>query len=338
MPSRHAANLVPHISGTHLHSVYLEGLMNINQIVVAGAGTMGYSMAQIFARYGYQTTVYDIAQEPLDAVREHIAQLSDNLVANDSLTSEERAQLLARISYTTNTDCFASCDMVVESIVENLEVKRGFYRQISPIVRPDAIVATNTSGLSINKNAEAVANPERFIGMHWFNPSNIIPLIEIIRGDATTDATAQTAREVALSCHKKPVTVNKDVPGFAANRIQFAVLREALHMVEEGIIDKQGVDDVMRYGLGLRYACLGPLAIADFGGLDTFYHIASYLNRDLCSDAEPSQLLKELYESGSYGVKSGKGFYSYEGDQALEATQQRDAAYLSVARALGLID
>lgn len=109
-------------------------------------------------------------------------------------------------------------------------------------------------------------------------------------------------------------------------------------MVEEGIIDKQGVDDVMRYGLGLRYACLGPLAIADFGGLDTFYHIASYLNRDLCSDAEPSQLLKELYESCSYGVKSGKGFYSYEGDQALEATRQRDAAYLSVAHALGLID
>lgn len=136
MPSRHAANLVPHISGTHLHSVYLEGLMNINQIVVAGAGTMGYSMAQIFARYGYQTTVYDIAQEPLDAAREHIAQLSDNLVANDSLTSEERAQLLARISYTTNTDCFASCDMVVESIVENLEVKQGFYRQIHPLCAP----------------------------------------------------------------------------------------------------------------------------------------------------------------------------------------------------------
>lgn len=309
---------------------------NVQRVVIAGAGTMGYSMAQIFARYGYDVTVYDLAEAALDNARLRIAQGTDNLVADAEITREEGDALLARLEYTCDKACFADCDLMVESIVEKLEIKQSFYREVSELARPDAILASNTSGLSINALAEAVAGPERFIGMHWFNPSNIIPLIEIVRADATSDECAAAVRDVASRIGKKPVVVARDVPGFVANRLQFAVLREALHLVEEGVVDEQGVDDVMRYGLGVRYACLGPLAVADFGGLDTFHHIASYLNADLCNAAEPSDLLTERYESGAFGVKAGRGFYDYSDGRDVTATQERDEAYLAVVRALGL--
>ena len=306
----------------------------IERVVIAGAGTMGYSMAQIFARYGYSVAIYDLSGQALANARERIAEGTENLVTDNKLTVQQGQELQNLLSYTTDKACFETCDLVVESIVENLDIKRSFYAEISKRVSPQCILATNTSGLSINVLSEAVDLPERFIGMHWFNPSNIVPLIEIVRGDKTDDVTAETVRVIALALHKKPVIVHKDVPGFAANRLQFAVLREALHLVETGVVDTRGIDDIMRYGLGLRYACLGPLEIADFGGLDTFHHIASYLNADLCNDAEPSRLLTELYSNGNYGVKTGRGFYDYAGNRALEATQQRDAAYLAVADAL----
>lgn len=309
---------------------------NVQRIVVAGAGTMGYSMAQIFARYGYDVTVYDLAEAALENARLRIAQGTDNLVEDGEITREEGDALLARIDYTCDKACFSSCDLMVESIVERLDIKQAFYREVSELARPDAILASNTSGLSINELASAVSGPERFIGMHWFNPSNIIPLIEIVRADATCDDCAETVRQVALRVGKKPVVVARDVPGFVANRLQFAVLREALHLVEEGVVDEQGLDDVMRYGLGVRYACLGPLAIADFGGLDTFHHIASYLNADLCNDAEASPLLTRKFEAGELGVKAGAGFYDYSDGRDVTATKGRDEAYLAVVRALGL--
>ncbi len=242
--------------------------------------------------------------------------------------------LLGRIVYTVDKSCFAGCDIVIECIVEDLEVKRSFFSEISRIARPDAILATNTSGLSINAIAKSVFDPKRFIGMHWFNPSNLVPLIEIIKGDETREEVARKVRELSLAVNKKPVVVQKDVPGFAANRIQFAVLREALSLVEEGVVSKEGIDDVMKYGLGFRYACCGPLEVADFGGLDTFYHIAEYLVPDLCDSKEVPASLRRCYEEGYYGVKSGRGFYDYSDGRDVEATRARDEKYLAVAEAL----
>ncbi|MCD7840685.1 MAG: 3-hydroxyacyl-CoA dehydrogenase family protein [Erysipelotrichaceae bacterium] len=306
----------------------------IQNIVIAGAGTMGYSMAQIFARYDYHVTIYDLSDKALDNAQLRIHENIHTLLNQEEITEKQAQQIFQQILYTTSKTCFHDCDLVIESIVENLEVKQNFYEEISNIVRDNCILATNTSGLSINALASKVNLPERFIGMHWFNPSHLILLIEIIKGDKTTDDVAQVIYDLSLNINKKPVIVNKDVPGFAANRIQFAVLREALDLVEKGVVSKEGMDDLMKYGLGFRYACLGPLEVADFGGLDTFYHISEYLMKDLCNSQKPPKLLEECFEKGNFGVKTQHGFYSYENGKDVEATELRDEKLLKIFNAL----
>jgi len=306
----------------------------IQNIVIAGAGTMGYSMAQIFARYNYSVTLYDLNDQALDNARTRIAENTATLVSQNELTKEQGEAIENSFTYTTSTDCFKDCDLVVECIVERLDVKKDFYKLISPLTRDDTIIASNTSGLSINAMAECVTKPERFLGMHWFNPSHLILLIEIIKGDATRDDVAQEIYDLAIKIGKKPVMVNQDVPGFAANRIQLAVLREALSLVEKGVVSKEGIDDLMKYGLGFRYACLGPLETVDFGGIDTFYHVASYLMQDLDDRKTIPAELAEHFNNGELGVKTGKGFYDYSDGKDVEKTKERDEKLLKVFNAL----
>ena len=290
----------------------------IRKIVVAGAGTMGYSMADRFAAFGYDVTLWNHRAETLERAK--------------GLISEESRD---KIAYTISDDCFGDFDVLVENITENLELKLGFYKKVSALAPADAIICTNTSGLSINKLAEAVAGPERFLGMHWFNPPTLIPLIEIIRNDKTSDEAAQAIRDLAVSVDKKPAVVKKDVPGFAANRIQLAVMREALALVDDGVMEPEDVDAVMKYGLGFRWAVLGPLETADFGGIDTFEHIARYLTPDLADGHEVPHLLAKHYEKGELGVKTGRGFYDYTGDAAKEKTAERDRKLRAILEALG---
>ena len=308
--------------------------MNIQSIVVAGAGTMGSSMAQIFAKYHDHVVIYNHREVTLQKAQRRIEKNVQTLVQAGELTPAEAKHLLGSLSYTTEWDCFSSCDLVVENLAEDLPIKQAFYEKISSLVREDTIIATNTSGLSINTLAKSVQGANRFIGMHWFNPPHLIPLIEIIKGDQTDDAVAQEIYQLSVTINKKPVIVNRDVAGFAANRLQFAVLREALDLVQKGVISKEGVDEVMKYGLGFRYACLGPLEVSDFGGLDTFYHISSYLMKDLCDSKEVPELMKQHYEAGEYGVKTGAGFYDYSGDRAQQATKERDEKFLKLYHAL----
>lgn len=285
--------------------------MDINKILIAGAGTMGYTIAEIFADHNYDVTLYDISDDALANARKHIA-------------TDYSDELASKISYTSEYNSFESTDLIIECIIENESIKKDFYAEISPLTQPSTIIASNTSGISINRLAEAVTNPERFIGMHWFNPSNLVLLIEIIKGDQTEDTIAQTIKELCLKIGKRPVIVNKDVPGFVANRIQFTILREVLDLIEKNVIDPEGVDDIMKYGLGFRYACAGPLEIADFGGLDTFYHISEYLMKDLCASPDIPKKLADLYNNDNLGVKSGKGFYDYSGDKAEKAISKRN--------------
>jgi 3-hydroxyacyl-CoA dehydrogenase len=294
-----------------------EGKVNIQKIAIAGAGTMGYSMAEIFAARGYEVTLYNHRASTLEKAKTKIAPETVN-----------------RIAYTTAMGEFAGKDLIVECIAENMDLKLAFYKELSEIVDDETIIATNTSGLSINKVASAVKKPDRFLGMHWFNPPTLIPLIEIIRNDQTRGDVAQAIYDLSVAIGKKPAIVNKDVPGFAANRIQLAVLREVCSMVEDGVISKEGADAVMKYGLGFRWACLGPLETVDFGGIDTFFHISEYLIPDLEDSHDVPKILADAYQAGNYGVKTGKGFYDYSGDKAKEVTKSRDEKLQKIYDAL----
>lgn len=306
----------------------------IQKVVMAGAGTMGTSMAQIFAAHGYNTVLYNHREATLEKARRMIELNQEALVLSGELSQAESDAVKARIQLTSDESCFQDCDVVVESIVENMEAKHQLWQKISALAREDAILTTNTSGLSITEIAKAVQRPERFCGMHWFNPPHLVPLVEVIKGEETEDQTARVVAELAERIGKKAVTVKKDAKGFIGNRLQTAVLREALHIVQSGIADAEDVDKAVKYGIGFRYACLGPLETADFGGLDIFYHVAEYLVPDLYSSQEVPALLREKFEKGELGVKTGKGFYDYSGDKGERAIRERDEKFIRLYHAL----
>ena len=281
--------------------------MNIRKIGIAGSGTMGSSMAKIFTQYGFDVVLYNHRQPSLDLAKERIG----------SPSAEQ-------ICFTTDISRLSDRELVVENVPEVMETKKDFYRTLCGIVSEDTIIATNTSGLSINRLSEAVARPDRFLGMHWVNPPHLIPLVEIIKNDRTRDDVAETVRETALAIGKKPVIVKKDVPGFLLNRIQLAVAREALSLVDQGVTSGEDIDSVLKYGLGVRWACMGPLETMDFGGLDIFYHIAEYLVPDLCDSHEIPAELKKHYENGEYGVKTGSGFFRYPAEEVGARLKARD--------------
>ena len=306
---------------------------DVKRIVIAGAGTMGSSMGETFAKYGYDVTLYDIFPSALEKAGNLIRLNQEPEVAEHVVTPEESAALLERIRYSEDKACFEGADLVVEAILEKLDVKHAFWAEISALVPEDAILASNTSGLSITAIAEVVKRPERFGGMHWINPPHLIPLIEVIQGKKTDDETAAAIRDMALAVEKKPVIV-QDAPGFALNRIQLAVLRECLHIVEQGIATPEAVDDVMKYGLGMRYACLGPFEVCDLGGLDIFYNIASYLFEDLADEKAPFGMLADRFEKGQYGVKTAAGFYDYAGGKDAEKIKYRDRMFTKISKCL----
>lgn len=304
-------------------------------VVMAGAGTMGASLAQVYAKAGYKTVVYDIADNCLERGRHLIDINEKTLVDEDIITAEESEKIMSLITFTTDKSCFSDCGLVVESIVENMDIKKNFWKEVSALVKDDTLLATNTSGLHITEIAEAVKNPERFVGQHWLNPPHLLPLCEIVVGEKTSEDTVKKMRQLVKELGKSPVVV-KDINGFLINRIQFAVLREALYLVETGAATVEDIDTVMKAGMGLRYAALGPFGVADFGGLDTFDHINSYLNESLCDSKEGSPLLRKMVEEGKLGVKSGEGFYDYSGDKADKAVAQRDKLYIELAKTLYL--
>ena len=303
------------------------------RIIIAGAGVMGASMAQIYAQYGYTVKVYDVFPEGLKKGKELIAINQETAVTEGKLTADQSKDLLARISFTDDIECFRDGDYVVECIFERMDIKHDFWAKASAVAPKEAILTSNTSGLSLTEMAKAVVAPERFCGMHWVNPPHIVPLVEVIQAEKTSDATAEAVYQNAVAVGKKPIRV-KDAPGFVLNRLQFAILREAMYIVESGIASIEDVDNSFKYGLGLRYAAIGPFETADLGGLDTFYNIASYLFADLCDRKDVTKMLADLFNENSYGVKSCKGFYDYSNGKDKEAIQRRDRLFLKLKECL----
>ena len=308
--------------------------MNIQKIGSAGAGLMGASMSQIFAKFGYDVTVYDAFPAALEKGKALVEVNQKTQVESGEATTADAARILAALKFTDNMNALADCDIIIESIIENLEIKQDFWAKLSRTVRPDCILTTNTSGISINAIAKDIVGKHRFLGMHWMNPAHLIPCIEIIRGDETDDASTDAVIALAHAVGKKTTVCKKDVPGFILNRLQLAILRESIALVEQGIANVEDVDACMKYGLGFRYAAFGPFEVVDFGGIDTFHHIASYLNKELCRETDVQKLLDDHYAAGEFGVKSGKGFYDYANGKDKEALQNRDEKFVKIYKAL----
>ena len=307
--------------------------MNTNKVVMAGAGTMGASLAQVYAQAGWDTVLYNRSDSGLKRAK-NLIEVNQAVFVKEGILEESHSKaLVSRIKMTTGKEDFRDAALVVESIVENLDAKRAFWEEISEIAPVEALFATNTSGLKITEIAKVCKYPERFMGQHWLNPPHLLPLCEIIAGEKTSQENVQKMRKLVEGLGKRPVVV-ADINGCIINRIQFAVLREALHIVDIGAATIEDVDTVLKAGMGLRYAALGPFGVADFGGLDTFDHINTYLNAELDDSKVGNKRLHEMVEVGKLGVKSGQGFYDYSGDKADEAIRERDRMYIELAKVL----
>ena len=279
-------------------------------VTVIGAGTMGNGIAHVFAQSGHAVTLVDLDQTRLDAALGTIDKNLGRQVAKEKITADDQAATLGRIA--TQTDLargVAQADLVVEAATEDATLKAKIFEQIDDHAPASAILASNTSSISITQIAGATARPEQVIGMHFFNPVPVMTLVEVVRGLATSDATYETVRELSEGLGKVPVEVN-DAAGFVSNRVLMPMINEAIFCVHEGVATPEAVDTVMTLGMAHP---MGPLTLADFIGLDVCLAIMEVLHRELGEDKyRPCPLLRKMVAAGRLGRKSGQGFYTYD--------------------------
>lgn len=282
--------------------------MNLSKIGVIGAGLMGNGIAQVSAAAGLQVIMVDVADAAVDRGLAAIGTSLERLVKKEKIKAQESAEIRARVRGTTQYSELAGVDLVIEAATENLDVKRRIMKQASDIMSPGAILASNTSSISITALAAATSRPDRFIGMHFFNPVPLMALVELIRGLLTNDETHARAAEFIRAIGKTAINV-KNSPGFAVNRVLCPMINEAIFALQDGVATAADIDEGMKLGCAHP---IGPLALADLIGLDTMLSVMEVFQRDYGdSKYRPAPLLREMVAAGLLGRKSGRGFYQY---------------------------
>ncbi len=285
---------------------------NIKKIGVIGAGQMGSGIAHVCALAGYDVVLTDLTSEQVEAALKRIGANMDRQVAHDRIGAADKSAALKRISGGVGMEPFKDCDVVIESATENEELKREIFKSLCPVLKPEAIVCTNTSSISITRLASVTDRPERFMGMHFMNPVPVMQLVELIRGIATEEDTYETIQNLTHSLGKTTASA-EDFPAFIVNRILLPMINEAVYTLYEGVGSVKSIDTALR--LGANHP-MGPLELADFIGLDTCLAVMHVLYEGLAdSKYRPCPLLVKYVEAGWIGRKSGRGFYDYSGDE-----------------------
>jgi 3-hydroxybutyryl-CoA dehydrogenase len=283
--------------------------MEVRKVGVVGLGTMGAGIAQVCVQAGVETVGREVSQELAERARRRIAHYLGRGVEKGRLTPEQRDAALARLTTTTELADLAGCDLVVEAVVEELDAKRELFRELEDVVAPEAVLATNTSALSVTEIASATERPERVVGMHFFNPAPVLPLVEVVRTDAASEDAVETAYAFAERVGKQPIRC-ADTPGFVVNRILIPLLNDCVRVLDEAGVSPEDLDTAMTAGLNWP---IGPCALIDLIGIDVHVHASEALHSALGeARMEPPPRLVEMRDAGKLGRKSGRGFFVYD--------------------------
>jgi len=303
----------------------------IKRTAIIGLGTMGPGMAARLARGGVEVVAYDIAPAAIERARDMLDAAEGVL---DSLEIDGTGKGGSVRLTDDLEEAVAGADLVIENVPEREEIKAEVYRLIEGLISADTIVASDTSGIPITKLQAHISNPARMVGMHWSNPPHIIPMIEVIGGEATSPETVQTIRDFIRSLGLLPVLLKKDVPGFVENRVLYALLREVVDLVERGVIEPEDIDTCVSWGIGYKLAVVGPMALLDMAGMDIYHSVSSFLNEDLCDRKDVAPLVQEQIAAGKLGIKSGAGLYSYTPESIARLQPERARKLVAIRRVL----
>jgi 3-hydroxybutyryl-CoA dehydrogenase/5-formyl-3-hydroxy-2-methylpyridine 4-carboxylate dehydrogenase len=293
-------------------------------------GTMGPGIAATLARGGLAVRAFDTSAEALSKA-EGAVKIANGVL--DSLGMEQRGTATAITYHSALAEAVRDVDLIVESVPEKLEIKTAVFRELDGLA-PKAMLASNTSGIPITKLQNAVRDPSRVVGMHWSNPPHVIPMIEVIAGKKTARATVDAMCDIVKGMGLLPVVVKKDVPGFVENRVLYAIMRESLALVEDGVIEPEELDTCVQWGIGYKLSVIGPMALLDMAGLDIYQAVGSYLNADLDNRADVSAVITDKTAKGNLGMKTGSGMFTYTPEQIQSLRMARAKKLVSVRKAL----
>jgi len=303
----------------------------IEKIAVIGSGVMGHGIAQLYAMAGYEVAVYDIRQDLLDQAAGHIERNLSLQVEEGVVNEAELREAMGRIRVTTDLeDAVREADFITEAIPEVLELKWELYTKLEAVAKPDAVIASNTSTFPISQLIEKASTSHRMLITHFFNPAQLVPLVEVVKHERVSDEVVAATMGLMREVGKEPVLLQKDVPGFIANRLQAALVREAFYLLNEGVASARDIDTAVTAGPGFRWAFVGPIETADYGGLDTWKRVLDNLTPVLDKRESAPDVINDLVEQGKLGAKTGEGIYSYSGEGT--KIKERDQRYIRLAK------